>query len=577
MAKTNPLAPFQSVPPAAGAAEDPLIGVALGDRYRITRLIGSGGMARVYEAVHRVIHRKVAVKVLLSHLASDNDLVRRFVNEGRAAGTIGHPNIVESLDMGTAPDGSPYLVLEYLEGISLADELYRTGALAIDRAAYIALQIASALSAAHARGIVHRDMKPENVFLTQRDGRADHVKILDFGVSKFTAASVGVVGETVRGALIGTPEYMAPEQIGGEDEIDGRTDVYAIGMLLYEMIAGRAAFAGRGATTQVLRAVLVEEPAPLEQLRPAVQPELAAIVRRALAKRPEDRWASAEEFAAQIEPFAGLDERPSGVLNRAGTYLRPTPVRVTPNPALQSGAITVSVRPAGPTGLTPEIARSRSSGTHTPLVETPPPATSSPRRTGWLPWAALAVVLAVGIGVFAARGKLSPTPNTSPSQAAATPSVTTDQASNSQVRFTVRTNAPSASAIVRGESVPLPNAWLTRPGNSPELVGISAPGFETRVYRVVFDRDRLLVATLTPGTGSHTASDAENAAALGEASPLPTATTAAASAFPAASASTVLPDAGARPTYAGKPFLPPTKRPLDPSTSASALPLFDKR
>src|SRR6266850_1312812 len=195
------------------------VGDLVEGRYRIIKVLGEGGMGTVYLAEHTLIKRKVAVKILHAQFASDAHVVERFMNEARAAGTLGHPNIVESTDMGFTHDHVPYIVFEFLEGALLTDEIYRVGGLPVRRAVRIAQQIASALHAAHAAGIVHRDLKSDNVFLTDKDDAVDHVKVLDFGISRFLAIEDE---KTRRGVVMGTPEFMAPEQITSPDHVDKR-------------------------------------------------------------------------------------------------------------------------------------------------------------------------------------------------------------------------------------------------------------------------------------------------------------------------------------------------------------------
>src|SRR5689334_6349264 len=200
----------------------PSVAVKAGDtlegRYKIIKTVGEGGMGTVYLAEHMLIKRKVAIKILRSELAADSAVVERFMNEARAAGAIGHPHIVESTDMGFTRDEVPFIVFEYLEGTLLTDEIYRVRGMPPRRALRIATQIASALQAAHAAGIIHRDLKSDNVFLTKK-GEADHVKVLDFGISRFLTGSDRTA---VGGNLLGTPEFMAPEQVTAPDTIDHR-------------------------------------------------------------------------------------------------------------------------------------------------------------------------------------------------------------------------------------------------------------------------------------------------------------------------------------------------------------------
>src|SRR5262245_5581195 len=207
----------------------PSVAVKSGDtlegRYKIIKTVGEGGMGTVYLAEHMLIKRKVAIKVLRSELAADSTVVERFMNEARAAGAIGHPHIVESTDMGFTRDGVPFIVFEYLEGALLTDEIYRVRGLSPRRALRIAGQIASALHAAHMAGIIHRDLKSDNIFLTDKEEASDHVKVLDFGISRFLEADVGD-DSSGRHQLMGTPEFMAPEQITAPEKVDKRADIY---------------------------------------------------------------------------------------------------------------------------------------------------------------------------------------------------------------------------------------------------------------------------------------------------------------------------------------------------------------
>lgn len=281
------------------AKSDDLVGTILNERYQILRLLNEGGMAKIYVAIHKVLRREVAIKVLKGGCADDADVVQRFINEGRAAGNLGHPNIVECTDIGTTPDGKPYLVLELLSGHTLADEIIRSGAMPIGRAAKIASRIADALATAHVSGIVHRDLKSDNVFLSRKRGVVDWVKVLDFGVSKFDSEPVG----TQKGSMLGTPDFMAPEQVVDAAAVDLRADIYALGVILYEMLSGRRPFHGI-AFPMVLYAI-AHEPAPaLESFRSDLPPELVALVNKAMAKRPEERQSSMFELLAGLEPFA---------------------------------------------------------------------------------------------------------------------------------------------------------------------------------------------------------------------------------------------------------------------------------
>jgi serine/threonine-protein kinase len=283
-------------------------------------------------------------------------MLRRFMNEALAAGTLGHPNIVESTDMGFTKTDVPYIVFEYLEGTGLFDEIYRVGGLPPRRALKIARQIASAVGTAHDANIIHRDLKSENIFLTTRQEVTDHVKVLDFGISRFLEARDQ---KTRMGIVMGTPEFLAPEQITDPDTIDGRADIYALGVLLYEMLAARVPFSREGeaqrktrartpdldATHALLHKILEEPPPPLD--RPDAPPGLPELIRdKLLAKDRKQRFQSMKEVQTALGAF-------DNVLRRTG----PVPVVATAaTPEIESIAdITISGARLGPEELAREV------------------------------------------------------------------------------------------------------------------------------------------------------------------------------------------------------------------------------
>ncbi|HEX8107560.1 MAG TPA: serine/threonine-protein kinase, partial [Kofleriaceae bacterium] len=279
-------------------------GDVLDGRYRIVRTLGGGSMGTVYLAEHVLIKRQVAIKILRPDIG-DGAVLDAFMAEARAAGTLGHPNIVACTDQGFTGGGAPYLVLEYLEGAVLTDEIYRLGGLPVRRALRIAEQIASALRVAHEVGIVHRALTSDNVFLVDKSHARDAVKVLDFGVARCFEAQ----GSTRRGALLSAPEFMAPEQLTSPDTVDPRADVYALGVILYEMLTARRPFSDDDRRS-LLHRVVSEQPPPL--LRPDVLPELEdMIVSRLLAKDPAQRHASMKEVQSALDAFVAA-ARPSG-------------------------------------------------------------------------------------------------------------------------------------------------------------------------------------------------------------------------------------------------------------------------
>ena len=280
----------------SGAPErDLLVGTAVGS-FRIVRKLGEGGMGSVYLAEQALIGSKVAVKFLHEHLSSSNALVKRFYAEARAVNLIGHENIVNIFDMNVLPPRRYYLVMEYLDGQSLAT--FAEGPLDPALAVPILAQVCDALQAAHEHGVIHRDLKPENLFLLKRKGPIPFVKVLDFGIAKLFAAELDAE-QTAAGAIVGTPEYMAPEQATGE-VIDGRADIYALGVIAYRMLTGRLPFEGNGIPAMLI-AHRDEVVPPPRKFNEAISPALSAVLLRALAKRREDRPATAAAFKEGLE------------------------------------------------------------------------------------------------------------------------------------------------------------------------------------------------------------------------------------------------------------------------------------
>ncbi len=292
---SDPLLPLlerMARPPEATLSRGAWLG-----RYRVVSLLGRGGMGEVYRAHDERLGRDVAVKVLRSGTRASPALQNRFETEAKAVGSLNHPNVVAVFDAGEE-NGCPYLVTELLEGETLAERL-RKGALAPAAAVEAALGVARALEAAHAVGVVHRDLKPANVFLTM-DGR---IKVLDFGLAKWTQLEAVSRESTMPGALLGTPGYMSPEQARGE-AADACSDLFSLGALLYEMLCGSAPFR-RSSPVEDLHAILNEDPPPLEASRRGIPRNVETVVRRCLAKNPDERFQSAREVVAALTPTAG--------------------------------------------------------------------------------------------------------------------------------------------------------------------------------------------------------------------------------------------------------------------------------
>jgi serine/threonine-protein kinase len=278
-----------------------MIGQSFGN-YRVTGLIGEGGMGVVYAAEHPAIGRRAAVKILRSGLTDNPDIMRRFFNEARAANAIRHPGIVEVFDSGTLPSGVSYIVMELLDGESLAARLRKAGKLPPAEARALAAQMASVLAAAHAAGIVHRDLKPDNLFLVadDRDPDAEIVKVLDFGIAKLGIdAAHDAKFRTRTGAVMGTPSYMSPEQCRGTKEVDHRTDIYALGVILYEMVCGRPPFVSEG-FGEMVHLHISEPPPPPRTVNPTVPADLETIIMSCLVKNPDQRTQTMAELYERL-------------------------------------------------------------------------------------------------------------------------------------------------------------------------------------------------------------------------------------------------------------------------------------
>ena len=299
----------------SGGTSIEIVGSMLLGRFLVTRQIGQGGMGAVYEATHTLIGKRVAVKVLLEKYAQREAIVTRLKKEAQLASSIRNEHIIDITDIGNTDDGRTFVVMEYLEGESLAECLGREHELSEQRTLRIAQQAASALGAAHAKGIVHRDIKPENLFLLQRNN-TDFVKVVDFGISKSLRASTEEEAAqrlTQTGMVLGTPLYMSPEQARGDEDLDHRVDIYALGVIMYESLAGRVPFAGTNYLS-VISQVLNEEPKPLREIRPEISEELEAVIAKAMAK---DRTQRYEDADAMLKDLNLLLEDPTHSTERA--------------------------------------------------------------------------------------------------------------------------------------------------------------------------------------------------------------------------------------------------------------------
>jgi serine/threonine-protein kinase len=278
------------------------VGDVIANKYEVTGLLGSGGMGYVISARHTDLGEMVALKFLRPEALAHPELVERFAREARAAAKIRSEHVANVFDVGTLPDGTPYIVMEHLAGKDLADHLHQEGALPISLAVEYIMQACEALAAAHAHGIVHRDIKPENLFLTRQAQGMEIIKILDFGISKI-ALPRGKRALVRTQMALGSPVYMSPEQIRSSEHVDARSDIWAIGCVLFELLTGVTAF-DEPSLLELSAAILEREPVPLLTLRPDASQELEDVLLRCLAKNPDDRYQNVADLAIALYPFA---------------------------------------------------------------------------------------------------------------------------------------------------------------------------------------------------------------------------------------------------------------------------------
>jgi serine/threonine protein kinase len=350
-------------PQQGSSQQDLLIGQTIGN-YLVTQKLGEGGMGAVYLAEHPGIGKKVALKVLHNEFSSNQEVAARFFNEAKAVNDIGHPNIVDIHDFGIIQGGvgreqMVYFIMEYLAGTSLSGLIRQEAPLPPERALGIGLQVADALAASHKCGIVHRDLKPDNIMLIRRHRETDFVKLLDFGIAKLTGDVAGS-RRTRTGIVMGTPAYMSPEQCEGRGNIDHRTDIYALGIVLYEMMTGRVPFIGEG-YGEILVQHLTQMPLPPSQFN-MMNAHVEAMLMKALEKRPDMRYPTMDEMMRAMADPVGYVEAHGGIGGFAQRQLMPSnaplpPIRMTPPPMT-----------AGMTATTPVPGHLTPYGLHSPLT-----------------------------------------------------------------------------------------------------------------------------------------------------------------------------------------------------------------
>ena len=431
-------------------------GTIIAGKLRVVRQLGAGGMGAVYEVEHEFTKHRRALKMLHAEMLEHPMVVARFIREASAAGHIGNPHIVETFDAGKLEGGEPYIVMEMLQGETLSDRLEKVRRLALPELVDLIRQACDGVQAAHDAGIVHRDLKPENIFLIERDGRT-FVKLLDFGVSKFDPTLTGgAEGTTKEGSALGTPYYMSPEQVDGDKDLDARTDVYALGVILYECAGGERPFM---ADALPKLAVLIHEgkPAPLSERRPELPIGFVEVVHKAMARDRNLRFPTPRELGAALEPFGAValdatmlensairgSSKPPAAPAIARSELPPAPTEDAKRPGLTVGGSALSV-------ASPETA----------------PRAGAPKKSrgGLIAVVGLGGVLVAAALVVVGRGSVG-----AGHAGAVAPTVT--QLVTAEPPVVVTPQSPSSIALA-----PLPSATVTAaPSTKPGAVAITVP------------------------------------------------------------------------------------------------------
>ncbi len=490
------------------------VGDTLDGRYRLDALIGEGGIAQVFKALNVSAGRDVAIKLLKPELAAVDELVERFLREGRLANRVRHPNVVEVFDVAATADGVPFMVQELLSGETLADYLQRKNqTLTPTQMVRRLVPVVDALAYAHSCGVIHRDIKPENIFFHKADDLVIP-KILDFGISKIIDENIRM---TATGVVIGTPAYMAPESIMYDPKADARVDQWSIGIVMYEAMLGRLPF-----KSTTISALFVEicgkEIEPIRNLLPGISEELAAVIHRCLQKDPDARFPSMTHLSAALCDAVGIPRTGKrrrelyGSTEDASHLLAPRTADTTPEQlAFQATQTPVSTTArtssqgstADPaltaTSVAPGVGAATQTGSHSE--------TSGRSNRSMLAVATLGVGI-IGIGLWIALSKSATDSNNrvhlevlqandASAHARPTPAAS--------VRFEIVSRHRGAEVLMRGRTYPAPMALTSAPGTEEELITVRAPGFVSRVLSLVLDESMALTIDLEPVSNANLA------------------------------------------------------------------------
>lgn len=472
---------------------DVMSGATFGN-YEIMALLGEGGMGSVYLARHTLIGRKVAIKILLPEYSHNQEVVWRFFNEAKAATAIKHPGIVEIYDFGVRDDGTAYIAMEYLEGETLKERLRRLGRLAEPQGIDIARQVANALAAAHSKGVVHRDLKPDNLFLVADPEIGERVKLLDFGIAKLTEQPDQGAIKTKTAALMGTPAYMSPEQCRGAGQVDHRTDLYSLGCIVFELMCSQPPFVDEGSGA-VLAAHIYESPPSPRSLHPAISPQLESLILALLAKDRDARISSANELIDALNDwssFTGNAVEPNLSQRRGPT---------TPPAARTTSSRARAVMSSPPTTLSGAGA----------AVSSPPIRSAredSPSRRWGVAVVSALLVLGVSAWFLYPNGRVPETALGPPSQVRAIPvqPVAKEPASHGEAAnsITIRINSKPPGANMYLQDSPgrsnseqsknhsigkTPFKYQIEPGQGKLTFRIAKPGYRDHVIAVDANRD----------------------------------------------------------------------------------------
>ena len=494
-----------------------MIGTRVGN-YEIKEKLGEGGMGAVYMGEHPLIGKRVAVKVLLEELVANEALVTRFFHEAKAANDIRHQNIVDIVDFGKLDkEGGGkivYLVMELLEGKSLSARLDETPRLTFDETLHILQQCCSGLAASHAKGIIHRDLKPDNLFLVRRGRDDNFVKILDFGIAKLTATA-STNAKTRTGTLIGTPAYMSPEQCSGRGNIDARSDIYALGIVMYEMLTGTVPFKGEG-FGDIVVAHITETAKKPSELRPDVPPELDAIVMKAIEKEVGARFQSMEELGVALSDPTAFAKSPEAVAYLGAVAAAPTTsvpvIADSPSgPASKSNSDAATVIAAKKKNTTLSGAAAESSAVREPGATTP--GRGAGRRVAIIGATAVAVAATAIVAVLKIGGGGAATPPQATQPSATTPApvpaaapiaAVTTQKAPEQIEVALKSD-PAGAKVVRTDGVVVgvtPVTMKLDKGSAPLEVQLELDGYRAEKRTILSDVNRELDVNLLKAPSS---------------------------------------------------------------------------